>query len=228
MNKDYAENLIAKTISDYNKIAPLWSTKRWKLPDDVLRLEKYFKEGDRILDLGCGQGNLYEIARKHRVDYVGLDASAGQIEMARKRYPEAKYEVMNFGKIPYPDELFDRIFCLSTIHHIPPSESRDNFLAEALRVLKKNGLLAISAWDLNDPKLLAKYNSKDTEGLENGDLLVPFKDNAGVELAKRYYHCFERQEFQSMLEKAGFVVEELSVEKRGHSKFQNFLAICTK
>jgi SAM-dependent methyltransferase len=54
-------------------------------------------KGARILDVGCGQGDLYGWLT-HRgipVDYLGLDIVPAMVETARKRYPEGDFRLLD-------------------------------------------------------------------------------------------------------------------------------------
>ncbi len=52
-------------------------------------------EHTRVLDVGCGLGDLYDYLRRHRipVDYTGYDLLPEMIERARKRFPRLRFEV---------------------------------------------------------------------------------------------------------------------------------------
>src|SRR5262245_13511256 len=49
----------------------------------------------RVLDVGCGMGDLYEWLRERgrRVDYCGIDITPAMIETARCRFPEARFNI---------------------------------------------------------------------------------------------------------------------------------------
>jgi trans-aconitate methyltransferase len=52
-------------------------------------------EHTRVLDVGCGLGDLYEYLRAQRipVDYTGYDLLPDMVERARQRYPQGRFEV---------------------------------------------------------------------------------------------------------------------------------------
>jgi ubiquinone/menaquinone biosynthesis C-methylase UbiE len=222
MDKQTAKKLSLQAIDDYNKTAPLWSTKRWKLPTDIVDLKKYLKAGEKVLDLGCGSGYFCELCEN--VDYAGADVSVGQINICKEKYPKNKFVVVEPFKLPFKDEEFDNIFCLSTIHHIASTELQKEFLTEARRVLKNGGVIFVSAWNFSDsdiPKNAEKINNEN-------DILVPFKDSEGNTLAKRYIHCFTQKELEDITKEAGFKVLESRIVSRGTGKFSNVLVIAKK
>jgi SAM-dependent methyltransferase len=224
MNEDFANSLVQKTIDDYNRIAPLWSRKRWKVPSDILALKRYLHDGDTILDLGCGIGFLYEIIDPARHHYIGIDASKGQIEEAKKRYPKADFRLTKPFSFEFAGDSFDAVFCLSTIHHIP-ANFRNRFLQEIKRILKQNGTLIISAWNVDESRIKERLSDPQ---LDKGDFFIPFKDELGETKANRYIHSFSEAEFQALLSANGLDIVNISIEKRGIGKNQNILVVAKK
>jgi ubiquinone/menaquinone biosynthesis C-methylase UbiE len=121
----------------------------------VIELAK-IKAGDKILDVGCGTGNL-TLTAKQRVgasgSVYGIDASPEMIEVAQKKAKkldsETIFEVGLIEKLPYPDDNFDVVISRLVIHHLPDDLKRTAF-KEILRVLKAGGHLLVT--DFNPPK----------------------------------------------------------------------------
>lgn len=105
------------------------------------------REGERILDAGCGVGTFaYHAARKGG-DCVGLDYSALSIASARRicgeRGVKARFEQCDVcARIPFPDGYFDKIVAADFIEHITAGQ-KAAFLAEAYRVLKPGGMMVV-------------------------------------------------------------------------------------
>jgi SAM-dependent methyltransferase len=77
----------------------------------VLRGET--RQGDHILDAGCGIGTLYSYLPSGR-HYTGVDLSPEMIEVARLSYPEAHFEVANLQNLSqFCDQQFDVAICRS-------------------------------------------------------------------------------------------------------------------
>ncbi|MCD5396277.1 MAG: class I SAM-dependent methyltransferase [Candidatus Pacebacteria bacterium] len=219
MDLNYAKHLLEKTKEDYQKIAKNFSQKRSYIPQDFLYLKKFIQKGDRILDLGCGNGRLYEI--KNETEYFGVDFSEKMIEIAKKRYPQGKFLVADAFSLPFKDHFFDKVFCLSVFHHIPSKFYREQFLKETKRVLKKDGLLVLTVWNLlpkrKTKSLLLKYTFLKLIGkskLDFFDIFLPWRDSKGEVVIERYLHIFTLNSLKKTIKKAGFEVLEAKILKR--------------
>jgi trans-aconitate methyltransferase len=90
--------------------------------------------GERVLDLGCGDGQLTQRIAATGAEVVGIDASAEMAAGARARGVAA--EVANAEALPHPDESFDAVFSNAALHWV---RNQDAMLAEVHRVLKPGG-----------------------------------------------------------------------------------------
>ncbi|GAI25805.1 unnamed protein product, partial [marine sediment metagenome] len=54
-----------------------------------------------------------------RVDYFGVDIAERLIKIAKKNYPEAKFQVADVLNLPFPPNFFDKIYSISVLHNIP-------------------------------------------------------------------------------------------------------------
>lgn len=104
------------------------------------------KPGDKVLDVGCGTGDLTLTAKKYAGasgSANGIDASPEGIDIARKKAERggsgAVFEVGLIERIAYPDATFDVVISRLVIHHLPDDLKRQGF-SEIYRVLKPGGL----------------------------------------------------------------------------------------
>jgi len=225
MKKKFAKKLLKKNRKDYDKLALLYQEKRSQLTPDILYLKKFAGKGDKILDLGCGYGRLNEIFKDLDIDYVGTDLSVSQIKLARETYPDKKFKTSKILSQPFKDDTFDKVFCLSVIHHIPSTDFKIKFLREIKRILKPDGKLVLTSWYVwYNPKIrqtMKQLNNKTMKKLDKNDIILPFKDNQGKIIANRYIHCFEIKELKELIGKAGFNIELsklLTRDRKGENK----------
>jgi ubiquinone/menaquinone biosynthesis C-methylase UbiE len=113
------------------------------------------RDGHRVLDVGCGTGNLLRSTGKRyrTVDLVGLDPDPRVLARAGRKLRRAGRSVrLDRGfaqELPYPDDSFDRVFSSLMLHHLD-SASKDTLLAEVHRVLRPDGLLVLADAVLHD------------------------------------------------------------------------------
>jgi 2-polyprenyl-3-methyl-5-hydroxy-6-metoxy-1,4-benzoquinol methylase len=97
--------------------------------------------GDKVLDVGCGNGNLiYAISCKAKIRAYGIDISPNMIKECQKKYQDITFKVSSGEKLDFDDNTFDIMTICCVLHHL---HSADNFVKEAKRVLKQNGFLVI-------------------------------------------------------------------------------------
>jgi ubiquinone/menaquinone biosynthesis C-methylase UbiE len=114
-------------------------------------------DGQRILEVGCGFGATVEWldARYERCDFVGLNIDERQLQHARKTVKPSPtnsttWITADACSLPLPDGCFDAITAIECIVHFP---SRQRFFAEAQRVLKPGGTLALSDYTIDATRL---------------------------------------------------------------------------
>lgn len=228
MNKKYAEGLVEKTKNDFNEIAESFSESRSQLWPEIEELKEYIRDEERVLDLGCGNGRLIELFESRKIDYIGVDFSEKLIEMAKKKYGDY-FKMADILILPFSDSYFDSIWSIAVIHHIPSEEMRLRALQELWRILKKEGKVIMTCWNLYQSqylKLLLKFTLRKVfkkSALDFKDILVPWK-NSSVE---RYYHAFTKRELRKLFVESGFKVEESKFLRRNNKK-TNILIIAKK
>ncbi|MFA5878302.1 MAG: class I SAM-dependent methyltransferase [Candidatus Staskawiczbacteria bacterium] len=235
MRQEYAKYLIEKTRRDYNVIAKHFSSTREFMWKDLMPLIDYTVSGDKVLDLGCGNGRLFSVLKEKGIEYVGMDNSEGLIEEAKRRFPKASFKVGGLLTLPFPEDTFDKVYCIATLHHIPSNELRVVALKEIKRVLKPKGILVLTVWNLWQRKTIwrkvIRNNLLKVIGfakMDFNDILVPWKDKDGKVLIQRYIHLFTKRELRNVAKKAGFTVQDVKVTERPELKDNNLFIICQK
>jgi ubiquinone/menaquinone biosynthesis C-methylase UbiE len=127
---------------------------------------KEVNRAERVLDLGCGVGDLaYKLAQECRHVY-GADIAPSNAVLARQNLDEVgKSSVFvsacSATHLPFPDEFFDRVIMADVIEHIPNIPIA---LREVRRVLKRNGRLICVTPD-RDVQLLLVHLDNVMRGL---------------------------------------------------------------
>src|SRR5215210_3184455 len=97
--------------------ANLYDTKHafvFKYGEDLVKLLNP-KEGERILDLGCGTGYLTNLIAASGANVVGIDHSDAMVDKARSSYPEIYFHVTDAEDFHFENK-FDGIFSNAVLH----------------------------------------------------------------------------------------------------------------
>ena len=78
--------------------------------------------GERILDLGCGTGQLSAQIAGAGAEVVGIDLSAEMIEAAREQFPSLSFAVGDARDFSFA-EPFDAVFSNAALHWVKPPEA---------------------------------------------------------------------------------------------------------
>lgn len=211
--------LIVKTMKgvehDYDLITKEWDISR-KYPRGLYqKIAERVKSGMNVLDAGCGNGLLYDTLAKKSIKYTGLDLSRNQLKMAQKRINrfvankgKTKFIKGSVVKMPFANDLFDKVFSLAVLQHLPGRELQLKAIKEMCRVLKKNGEVVLTVWNLYSD--YAKNRFKIAEQLKNipkgwskKDLRIPWKATP-KKIIWRYIYRFKKDELADLFKEAGF------------------------
>ena len=110
------------------------------------------KNGERVLDIGCGGGrHSWEVCKKASCLVYGLDIDVGELNNAKEMLQALDRQGESQGKwilikgdtmsLPFKDASFDKIICSEVLEHVPDDEQG---VREMVRVLKDDGVIAIS------------------------------------------------------------------------------------
>jgi SAM-dependent methyltransferase len=155
------------------------------------------KANERILDVGCGDGQLTQRIAATGARVTGVDASAEMVAAARARGVEA--EVGNAEALPHPDHTFDAVFSNAALHWV---RDQDAMLREVHRVLKPGGRFVA---EMGGHGNIAAIRVAFMAALARHGL-------AGREDGVNYYPT--GQGYQQRLERHGFRVERVALFPR--------------
>ncbi len=104
-------------------------------------------QGQQVLDVACGTGIVARtavplVAPNGRV--VGLDINEGMLSVAQKKTSEVEWRHGQAEALPFEDASFDAVVSQFGLMFFA---DRQQALAEMVRVLKRNGRLAVAVWD---------------------------------------------------------------------------------
>ncbi|MFA6307015.1 MAG: class I SAM-dependent methyltransferase [Patescibacteria group bacterium] len=243
MDKQTQKNLLELVKRNYEEIAEDFDITRKKpLWPELVKLAGMVKDGDKILDVGCGNGRLLQAFVNKRIEYLGVDNSERLIEAARKNMDfrlstgqaslcgndkeemaarNDKYAVVDILELDkLPENNFDYVFCVAVLHHLPGNDLRVRALEQMKGKLKPGGKIIITVWNLWNQKkfrrLILKYGLLKLAGrhkMDFGDILFNWKNNKGEQIGRRYYHAFTKNQLKKLALAAGLKIEKIYKDK---------------
>ena len=112
-------------------------------------VDEYLAGAQRVLDVGCGEGQVARRVAKLGADVVGVDPTVAQLDLARARAGGPHYVLASAERVPLRDASFDGAMACLVFEHLDPFEPA---VAEVARVLAPGGRFALF---LNHPLLQA-------------------------------------------------------------------------
>ncbi len=212
MPESSTNDYVEQNRQSYNKIAEKWSLSRKYVWPDLLIFKNYLKNGQKVLDLGCGNGRLVELFNDFDVDYLGVDYSENLIAQAKNNFPSKKFEVQDALDLNFEHGQFDVVLCTAVLNHIPKNQQK-TFIENIRKVLKPGGILLLSNWSLwNVKSKKSVWKSKVTKFR---DVLTKWK--SGDEEVDLYYYAWTKKQVNKILASHNFKVEKNYYSKLGKS-----------
>lgn len=114
---------------------------------DVLVDAAGIRPGDRVLDVGCGNGNASLTAAARGAAVRAVDPSPGLVALARERSDAAglgvRAQVASAEALPFADGAFDHVISSFAVIFAPDPEAA---LREMVRVARPGGVVTLSTW----------------------------------------------------------------------------------
>ena len=138
----------------YDLITPAHRRRFRRNQIDLLKL----REGERVLEVGCGTGVLSLLAKMIVGDggaVEAIDIAPKMVARARQKAEKAglliNFSVASIDELPYGDGIFDAVISSLMFHHLP-LRIKERGLEEVYRVLKPGGRLLLC--DFSSPRYL--------------------------------------------------------------------------
>lgn len=152
------------------------------------------KAGERILDLGCGDGSLTETLAATGATIVGVDSSAEMVAAARARGLDA--HVQDATQLLF-DEAFDGVFTNAVLHWIADA---DAVIAGVYRALKPGG------------RFVGEFGGHTNIAAISVAMRAVFQHHR-VPYDRHWYYPTP-EEYRARLEQGGFTVDDIRLFPR--------------
>jgi ubiquinone/menaquinone biosynthesis C-methylase UbiE len=139
-----------RTSIDPQQGYDLWANTYDDTPNPVVSIDTRYtishldpQPGEKILDAGCGTGRNIQPLLDAEADVVGVDFSAGMIDVARAKHPKVTFVTSSLDALPDHLVDFDAILCALVGEHLRELEA---VFRGFHRALKPTGRLTFSAY----------------------------------------------------------------------------------
>lgn len=149
------------------------------------------KQGEKILDLGCGTGDLAHRLHAYGVTVLGIDKSENMVNQAIRKYPDIPFMVQDATDLKYHNE-FDAVFSNATLHWVQPAIQALHGIYQSLK---------------DGGRFVAEFGGKGNVQTITDEIIQQIKE-AGLEFKKEQFPWFYPSigEYSNLMEEAGFRV----------------------
>ena len=190
----------AETVATYDRIATRFADQWWdtRLAGPMLRFGASLPPGGVVVDLGCGPGRDSAWLAEQGFTALGLDASQGMVDEARRRVGAGDvtagggtaFVLGDLVSLPFADGSVDGAWVCASLLHLDRSGAM-RAVEEVRRVLRPGGAL------------FAGVQEGDGDGTKRGDD------------GDRFFTYWSPVDFAALLTLGGFEVEQLSTQPSG-------------
>jgi len=124
---------------DYKNTEPHYRPENVRRVGNILRYLADHTGGSSLIDVGCGQGFIIDIAHKYFKKITGIDITPAMLSKINPNeyHCDLKLVISEIENMPFPDSIYDVCSAYAVLHHL--SDLLPAF-KEIYRILKKGGV----------------------------------------------------------------------------------------
>jgi ubiquinone/menaquinone biosynthesis C-methylase UbiE len=138
-------SLYAAVAHEYDDVFPRHIAEHY-IDKRIGLIKELLPLGGRVLDVGCGTGQLGEAIASEGYDVFGVDLSAAMLGRANQKGLQGT-SVGTTRALPFKDNSFDLALTVATLHHLETPHNVLATIGEMARVVKRGGFVVL--WDHN-------------------------------------------------------------------------------
>lgn len=166
------------------------------------------KAGMKVLDVGCGTGT--NLVLYHRAGCLvhGIDLSPSMLEVARYRLGKhADLRVGDASEMPYPDNSFDLVTSMLTLHEMPYM-IRPQVMKEMIRVMSREGRILLTDYHPGPIRFPKGWMLK--------AIILFLERVAGGEHFKNYRDFLKKKGLPGLIDASRLVLEKKEIASGGN------------
>lgn len=180
-----------------------YSTNPIGYPDWIVSRMKFFK-GCRVLEVGCGKGDLWE----NHLDLIDTfselvltDISQGMVDIAKEKYAGRKniyIQTLDVLDMPFTDHSFDIILANSMLYHV---KEVDSALKNIRRILREDGVFYATTFR-KDGQINYIYNAMFEMGLSDSRKIeeISFSLENGADILRKHFSVVNQETYENYSE----------------------------
>ncbi len=214
------------------------------------------KQNLQILDIACGNGRFVDFLQQNfnlNFSYLGLDSSGELLEIARKKYPKVKFELVdlvekllkNEKQIIDIQKKFDLIVVFGLTHHLASTKLKELLFKNLKMSLSDGGLIIVSNWQfarekdrfakniLTWSKIIGNWQIDFGQKIKliylwlhltKNDYLLDWRKGLQAHQAFRYCHQIDEEEMFQLVSASGLrIVDSFFADGKSGKLNQYFL-----